>query len=498
MAKIAEITGQNPWWSQGTDFIRYDQSLGRARPIFFERREIELKKGGIYILRGPRQVGKTTYLKDLVRKLIENGVPPRDILYLSLDFFVSRRELRNSLNYFLDSRRDAPRIYLLLDEVTSFENWNLELKYMADLGILKKASILATGSSAVKLKEKGELLPGRGLEGNEYYIKPLSFRNFAVQSTIFIAQHLEDDELSANLEKLDAILPDCLLDLSSDFNIIREKVEMILPFKRELGYLFRLYLICGGMPGVINHYLSNRYLHHNDTIDPVIAEVFIRDVIGDLARLQKQETITRQILKAIVERYGSRYTFSKISRQIERTHITTINYLEFMEESFISFVLYAYNFNKKDMKSKGDKKTYFFDPFIFHSVKSYLAGKEVWDIITRSLEEEDLLGKLTEGMVVSHLRMYVEIPFLKIANTFLWYYYDKSGKEIDAIFKENGGYSGLEVKYQGEVDERDIKRIAPVRKYFILSKEDIGGKGNVMIIPMDIFLALLPVSERNV
>ncbi|TET08891.1 ATP-binding protein [Candidatus Aerophobetes bacterium] len=498
MVKIAEITDQNRWWSQGEDFARYDHSLGRAKPIFFERRQIELKKGGIYILRGPRQVGKTTYFKDLVRKLIASGVPPRDILYLSLDSFTSRRELRNAINYFLDTRRDANWIYLLLDEITSLEEWNLELKFIADQGILERCTILATGSSAVKLKEKGELLPGRGLEGNEYYLKPLSFREFVIQSVGFISPNLSDTELSANLGKLGSVLSDCFLELSSDLNVLGKKVEAILPFKRELGYLFRLYLISGGLPGVINHYFSNRYLHNKDTIDPVIAEVFIRDVLGDLARLQKQETIIRQILRAIVGRYGSRYTFSGISRDVERTHITTIDYLELMEESFISFVLYAYDFNKNDIKSKGDKKTYFFDPFIFHSVKGYLEGKEVWDLITRSLEDEDLLGNFVEAMVISHLRMYGEIPFLKTANTFLWYYYDKSGREIDAIFKENAGYSGLEVKYRGQVDERMLKRIAPVKKYIILSKEDVGGRGDMMIIPVDIFLALLPVSERNV
>lgn len=498
MVKIAEIADQNRWWSQGEDFARYDQSIGRAGPIFFERRQIELKKGGIYILRGPRQVGKTTYFKDLVRKLIESGVSPRDILYLSLDFFTSRRELRNAINYFLDARRDANWIYLLLDEITSLEEWNLELKFMADQGILKRCTILATGSSAVKLKEKGELLPGRGLEGNEYYIKPLSFRKFVIQSVGFISSHLSDMELSTNLGKLRSVLSDCFLDLFSDLNAVGKKVEAIFPFKRELGYLFRLYLISGGLPGVINHYFSNRYLHNKDSIEPVIAEVFIRDVLGDLARLQKQETIIRQILKAIVERYGSRYTFSGISRDVERSHITTIDYLEFMEESFISFVLYAYDFNKKDMKSKGDKKTYFFDPFIFHSVKGYLEGKEVWEFITRSLEDEDLLGKLVEAIVISHLRMYGEIPFLKLANTFLWYYYDKNGREIDAIFKEDAGYSGLEVKYRGQVDERGVKRIIPVKKYIILSKEDVGSNGDMMIVPVDIFLALLPVSERNV
>lgn len=498
MVKIAEITDQNRWWGQGEDFARYDLSLGRAKPIFFERRQIELKKGGVYILRGPRQVGKTTYFKDLVKKLIVSGVPPRDILYLSLDSFTSRRELRNAINYFLDTRRDAHWVYLLLDEITSLEEWSLELKFIADQGILKRCTILATGSSAVKLKEKRELLPGRGLEGNEYYLKPLSFREFVIQSVGFITPNLSDTELSDNLGKLGSVLSDCSLDLSSDLNALGKKVEVILPFKRELGYLFRSYLISGGLPGVINHYLLNRYSHNKDTIDPMIAEVFIRDVLGDLARLQKQETIIRQILRAIVKRYGTRYTFSGLSREVERTHITTIDYLEFMEESFISFVLYAYDFNKKDIKSKGDKKTYFFDPFIFHSVKGYLEGKEVWEFITRSLEDEDLLGNLVEAMVISHLRMYGEIPFLKTANTFLWYYYDKGGREIDAIFREDGGYSGLEVKYQGQVDERKVKRIAPVKKYIVLSKEDVGGRGDIMIIPVDIFLALLPVSERNV
>jgi predicted AAA+ superfamily ATPase len=91
MVRILEVNAQNPWWSQGAEFARYDKSLMEAKPIFFERMPIETKNGNIYILRGPRQVGKTTYIKDFVRKLIEGGVPSEAILYLSLDFFTSRR-----------------------------------------------------------------------------------------------------------------------------------------------------------------------------------------------------------------------------------------------------------------------------------------------------------------------------------------------------------------------------------------------------------------------
>jgi len=498
MARIAEIVSQNPWWKHGARFVQYDKSLQEAKPIFFERRGIELKKGAIYILRGPRQVGKTTYLKDAIKKLIEKGVPPKDILYLSLDFFTSRREMRNAIGYFIDTTKDSRKVYLFLDEITSLEDWNLELKYMADQGITKRGSILATGSSAVKLKEKVELLPGRGLEGNEYYIKPLSFREFVLQSIDFIAAMVTRDEFWESLNGLKLVLKGSSIDLSQSLEDTGKETQKVLPFKRELNYLFQIYLITGGLPGVINHYLTNRYSKGKEAIESQVSEIFIRDVLGDLSRLQRQETIVRQVLKAIVERYGSRYSFSKLSREIERTHITTIDYLEFLEDSFISFILYAYDFNKKEPKWKGDKKVYFFDPLVFHSVKCYLTGEEIWDIITRTREDEELQSKVVEGTAISHLLMHREVPFLKTARTFLWSYYDKSGREIDAILKENGGYSGVEVKYRAQVSEIKVRKLEPVKKYIILSKEDAWGKGETMVVPADIFLSLLTVSEKNV
>ncbi|MDZ7264089.1 MAG: ATP-binding protein [candidate division KSB1 bacterium] len=497
MAKIAEITSQNPWWSQGEDFYRYDRNLSQASPIFFERKELPLKKGNIYILRGPRQVGKTTYLKDLVRKLVSRGILPRDILYLSLDLFTSRRELRNAIQYFLETRRDAPHVYLLLDEITSIDDWNLELKFMADQGLLNNGTLIATGSSAVKLKQKAELLPGRGLEGNEYYIKPLNFREFAIQSIDFISEHLSASQFQNALLKLKPVLLSSKLKFDRNFDDMRDVIEQLIPFKTNLGYLFRLYLTTGGLPGVINHYFLNRFSNQKDQIENAIAEIFIRDVVGDLTRFQKQEAIGRQMLKAIISRFGSRYSFSNLSREIERNHITTIDYLDFMEDSFICFSFYAYDFNTKSIKSKGDKKVYFFDPFVFHSIKSYLQGEGIWNVINRTFENEELLSTLVEGIAISHLRLQGEAPFLRSADTFLWFYYDKSGKEIDIIFKGDGISYGIEVKYQNQVSEKDVKRIVPIQKYFLLSKEDFDIQENLYIIPVDIFLALILSSENN-
>lgn len=498
MAKIAELVRQNPWWNHGANFAQYDPHLSKAKPLFFRRKEPHVETGNIYILRGPRQVGKTTYLKETAKRLIEKGVSPRHILYLSLDFFTSRRELRNAANFFLDSTRDADAVYILLDEITALEDWNLELKYLADQGITSKSVVIATGSSAAKLKEKGELLPGRGLEGNEYYMKPLSFREFVRQSIPIISGYISTGELREALVNLKTSIDECSIDLDSEIKEVKGKILRMMPCKKELQYLFGLYLISGGSPGVINHYLINKYEKHKEMIEPAIAEIFIRDVLGDLARLQKQENLAREILKAVLDRYGSRYSFTGLSKAIERTHVTTIDYLEFLEDSFILAVFYAYDFSKKDAKLKGDKKAYFSDPFIYHAIKSYLSGRAVWEVITETSWSEEIQSKLVEGLVMQHLLMHKEMPYLKKGNTFLWLYYDKSGKEIDAILKADKKYWGIEVKYQAQADARDVQQIAPVKHYLLLSKDDVEIGDSVSVVPVDVFLSLLEISERNV
>jgi predicted AAA+ superfamily ATPase len=114
------------------------------------------------------------------------------------------------------------------------------------------------------------------------------------------------------------------------------------------------------------------------------------------------------------------------------------------------------------------------------------------------MEDEELQSKIMEGIAISHLLMHREIPFLKMGKTFLWSYYDKSGREIDSILKEDGGYSGIEVKYRSGVSEIKMRKIEPVKKYLILSKEDMRRAGETTVVPLDILLSLLSVSERNV
>jgi len=497
MVKISEIVNQNPWWKHGEKFAIFDKNLKEAKekPIFFERKNIDLNKGNIYVLRGPRQVGKTTYIKDSISKLIREGIDPHHILYLSSDFFVSRKELRSAIAYFMNKNIGVTDLYIFIDEITSIKDWNLELKYISDSGILEKARILATGSCSSALRRKGELLPGRGVEGNEYYMKPLSFREFVLQTIDHVISTIGEAEFRDSLKKLLPILEKTSCNLKAGLSQLSKALHHIAPFKRELGYLFNLYIRCGGYPFVVNDYLlknlQSEQRQSSFSINPKLSEVLMRDIIGDITKLGKQETFVRQILKEISAKYGSRYSFSKLARDIETTHVTTIDYLETLEESFIVTILYAFDFNKKDIKFKGDKKIFFQDPFIFHSVKSFLTGKDVNEIIDETLQNEELVSKLVEGIVSSHLIANQEIPMMREPKTFLWFYYNTRGKEIDNILRLDDKYTAIEIKYQNEVSSRDIWRAPQVRDYAILTKEDQRTEGNVILAPVDLTLAIL-------
>lgn len=503
MVKISEIVNQNPWWKHGEKFAAFDKNLKEAneKPIFFKRKRIDLDKGNIYVLRGPRQVGKTTYMKDLINKLISEGIDPNHILYLSSDFFISRRELRSAIAYFMNKNIDVTDLYILIDEITSIKDWNLELKYLSDSGTLEKARILATGSCASALRRKGELLPGRRLEGNEYYMKPLSFRDFVLQITDQVISTIEEAEFRDSLKELLSTLEKTGYGLEAGFSQLFKALHQIAPFKRELDYLFNLYIRYGGYPFVVNDYLlkklQSEQRQSNFSINPKLSEALMRDIIGDITKLGKQETFVRQILKEISEKYGNRYSFSKLASDIETTHVTTIDYLETLEESFILTVLYAFDFNKKDIKFKGDKKIFFQDPFIFHSVKSFLTGKDINEIIDETLQNEELVGKLVEGIVASHLIANQEIPMMREPKTFLGFYYDTRGKEIDSIIRINEKYTAIETKYQSSVSSKDIWRTPQVKEYAILTKEDLKTEDNILFAPVDLTLAILKKSHQT-
>lgn len=154
----------NPWrnLSKNASEIKskilknYEQaSFKRNYSGFFD-----FESNGLYILRGPRQIGKSTLLKTAISKLIEK-VERRSILYIPLDTVKDFRVLRDILLDFLKFSKSEKKRYIFLDEICMVENWQKAIKELRDNTDFADDLFVLTGSSAWDIKRASERLPGR-------------------------------------------------------------------------------------------------------------------------------------------------------------------------------------------------------------------------------------------------------------------------------------------------------------------------------------------------
>jgi len=528
MARLRLMSDQNPWWKFGSGFAQYDRHLSDLDKalIRIERRELSLKPDSIFIIRGPRQVGKTTQLKLAIKNLLNEGVNPRNIFFLSLDQFSGRRELRDSLDYFSSVTKGSDLAYVFLDEITRLEGWSEELKRLYDIGFTKRAAIVATGSSPSQIKELSERMPGRGVEGNEYILKPLCFREFALQVGKWLSRGSYKvqipkrgglsvkyvEETRHYLAEKDRV---ALAELCSKLQKILFKPESraldlkafssLDVFIGELSYLFDLYLHCGGYPKAINNYLHYKLEKKSDNIDSEVAEVIVRDFLGDISKVGiRDEILALNILEEVIKHYGSRYSFNELARGIaaetEReavkkpSHVTTKNYLSVLEASFVAFVQYFMD-QAGGINTNKQKKVYFFDPFLYSSLLSYKRGQTLWTVISEVLSDEESISRLVEGVVVAHLRLWQEEPYKREPWSFLGFYYDRS-TEVDAVTKIGQELWGIEVKFRSQA--RRIRRIpSHLKKLLVITQEEMGEEKKILYLPASLFLSLISPSPRN-
>lgn len=125
------------------------------------------------VLMGPRQVGKSTVLRQVIDDLLDRGWPPANLTYFDFEDHrvtspVTARDVVAAEPGGLDP--ESPRIFLL-DEVSSVHRWNRWLKQAVDQRV---GRIIATDSAASLVREAGrESGPGRW---DEIWLEGLTFR----------------------------------------------------------------------------------------------------------------------------------------------------------------------------------------------------------------------------------------------------------------------------------------------------------------------------------
>lgn len=156
----------NPWWGEPAEVRPHPPAY--RRPLIQEMAErLRAPKGLIEIVRGPRQVGKTTGIYQIIQDLIARGARGTDLLLVRFDLELLREEavsLRRVMKWFTEVVRGRPldrgaRTVVFLDEVHKLRRWQDEVKHLTDTFPLR---MLLTGSSSVLVARGGrESLAGR-------------------------------------------------------------------------------------------------------------------------------------------------------------------------------------------------------------------------------------------------------------------------------------------------------------------------------------------------
>ncbi len=434
--ELRQITEQNPWW-EDRERIKEDEKVKEA---LSKRQKIEFAfKNENTLIIGPRQVGKTTFLKLFIKNLIDNGVDSKRILYFSCETIKDFNDLVEIVR-FSDSLMQGKK-YIFFDEITFVNEWQRAVKFVLDSPLINDKFIFVTGSSSIALKK--ETFPGRPIKIRSFL--PLSFKEFC---NIFGSGNLKK-ELTVQISGLSV-------------NELNEKAKKLLFYFRESEKLFRLYVMCGGFPR------SAYELIEKGKIREETKEIYWKWLIGDIAKIERSERITSSVLLGVLKNYGTRFSLNSIAKEMEiGSHVTIRSYLEVLENLFILRNVFPIDLKKGVESFKRMRKVYFIDPFLFHSFKMQLTETEI---------KEEEMPKLVEGIVAEHLIR----KFGKIL-----YYYQK--KEIDFYLEG----SGIEVKWQNKVEKRDFPAVHLQNKILVGKDQFEFYENEMIILPTCVFLLLI-------
>ncbi len=450
MLNDEQILRYNTWWTQ-PGWAAQDPHLRRlaqqpARLPSPPVGDLDLARPAVHILRGPRQVGKSTDLKLIAERALAEGYAPRQVVYLALDLLEGQpaEELTRTVEraYELAGAAPRPRL-LLLDEVTSARRWRISVKTMWDDGRIDEDIVICTGSSAVDLAEgAAELLPGRRGPGRDYLVLPQDFGSFAHATEpsiprglgLTIAEMLSDDGRAA------------LLDARLHLPALQRCLER--------------YLLFGGLPAAVGEAIAG-----TPTPTEEVQRILWDSLVREVQRRGATMPATQALLERIMRSLGSKVSWSQMAQEMDvplsgRTRRgasqndrrTLQSYVEFLASNYFALILYFWKPDSGTNDLPKDKKIYFGDPLL-HTITADRTGLA-----------RDVHADVENAMALALYRRYEPAersPENTRAPERLHVWGTKSGGEIDFVCGPRDSIEAVEVADWNHLNRQ--KATAPMR-----------------------------------
>jgi predicted AAA+ superfamily ATPase len=349
------IQRDNPWWQD--NYAEIPEAKFPRRIYFqpFKNLVLNYDVKRAAVLLGPRRVGKTFMVKQLIHDSQKLGIDPHNILYVSLDTPIySGISLERFINFMpIGGKRD--RRLVVFDEIQYFKNWEIHLKDLVDNH--PHIKFVASGSAAAALQLKSrESGAGRF---SDFMLPPLTFYEF-------------------------------LLFLGEEEKYIRQMgglLECEINDIKGLNERFVDYLNYGGYPeAVVNDEIRRNpdQFIKNDIIDKVL----LKDLPSLYGITGIQEL--NKLFSFLAYNAGNEASLENISQESGITKPTIKRYIEYLESAFLIIKISTVDDNCKTMKRERNFKIYLNNP----SMRAALFAPV-------QQEDSTKIGQLTESAIFS-------------------------------------------------------------------------------------------------
>lgn len=400
----------NPWWSGQSLADLPDWERSAVEQVWAWTQNTETKRA--LLLAGARQVGKTTVFRQIVRRLINAGVPATQILYATFDHPLLKlagleKTLRCWEELFPPTPGEPLRL-MFLDEIQYVPDWQTWVKHQVDFH--PNTRVAMTGSADPLHHGSKESGVGR------WETLPLATLSFG-------------EYLRLRKAKIPDLPP--LKSLRQLFDWREADFARIASLARPLTAHFHEYLLRGGFPEpALAQDLSRcQRLLREDILDKVLK----RDMTAFYGVRRVLEV--EKIFLYLCYHNGGILDIPTLTQQLEGVNRqTALNFLDLFEASHLIYRLKPHGYGKEVLR--GRDKVYLADAALPGSV--LLLGRKL-------LEQPERLGAAVETAFFKHVftRYYGQTPQFA-------YWQDKKNRdhEVDLIAQMGERIVPFEVKYQ--------------------------------------------------
>jgi len=464
------LSAFNPWWKTGT--VNPKMSKTYKRFAFHEamKRLDQTDIRRTVVLTGTRRVGKTTIQYQMIETLLERGVAPQKIVFISMDHpMLKLSGVNEVLECYHENIYAEQDVYYFFDEIQYAQDWDKWLKTIYDMQ--PDTQVVATGSASPALM-KGNQESGAG-RWTVIQVPTMSFYEYCE------ILDLDRPELPKNFKATH------MLHMTQ-----QDRTKIMLQLSKVQNH-FNRYLQVGGFPelALADNDIMAQQIMREDVVDKVLKR--------DLPSLYniRNATELERIFLYLCNVSSEIVSIDAIAKELSGVSRPTVeNYIQYLESANLIYQSWPVDMaGKRVLKSK--PKIYIADAAIRNAV-----------LMDDSLLTDPVeMGKIVETAVYKHVAAF----YYQKATSVGYFRGGKKNKEIDIVVDyHNAGNILIEVKYREGApipdDDAISELCAEASAAIVVTKgaSDFGvhntksGK-DMLRIPAFAFLYLLGHAEKN-